>query len=60
MVALILVLGNAVMQERNWTERETLFREFGNLSWPMAPTVRTRIEEVLNGLGVRADQWKYN
>jgi hypothetical protein len=59
-MGLILLLANAVADDENWSGRHEMFHGFGNTKWPNAVTVRERIEELLDGIGLRADHWNLN
>lgn len=60
LMGLVLLLANAVMDEGNWQDRHDLFAGYGNASWPMSVAVRERIDELLDGVGLRADHWNLN
>ena len=59
-VGLLLVLCNSVMHEGNWSQRGLLFEAFSGCKWPAGVTVRKRLEEVLDGLNLRDDHWRFN
>lgn len=59
-VGLLLVLCNSVMHEGNWSQRGLLFEAFAGCKWPAVVTVRKRLEEVLDGLNLRDDHWRFN
>ena len=59
-VGLLLVLCNTVMHDSNWDQRRKLFEAYSGCKWPECVTVRQRIEEVLDGLNLRSDYWRFN
>ena len=59
-VAILLVLCNSVMHEKNWAQRGRLFEAYSGCKWPESETVRKRLEEVLDGLNLRGDHWRFN
>jgi len=59
-MGMILLLANAVADEDNWSGRHEMFQGFGNTKWPDAVTIRQRIDELLDGIGLRADHWNLN
>ena len=59
-VGLLIVLCNTVMHDSNWEQRQLLFEAFSDCNWPECVTVRQRIEEVLDGLNLRGDYWRFN
>ena len=59
-MGLILLLAGAVMEDKNWDGRHDLFAGYGNVSWPLSISVRQRIDELLDGVGLRADHWNLN
>jgi hypothetical protein len=59
-VGLLLVLCNSVMHEDNWSQRGLLFEAFAGCKWPAGVTVRKRLDEVLDGLNLRDDRWRFN
>jgi hypothetical protein len=59
-IGLVLSLCNSLMIEDNWENRERLFSALSNQSWPDGVTVRERIDELLNGINLRADYWRNN
>jgi hypothetical protein len=59
-VGLLLVLCDAVMHEDNWESRRELFKVFAWCQWPKVVNVRERIEEILDGVNLRADYWNFN
>ena len=59
-VGLLIVLCNTVMEDDNWAKRDRLFEAFSDCKWPSSVTVRQRIEEVLDGLNLRDDRWRFN
>jgi hypothetical protein len=59
-VGLLLVLCNSVMHEDNWSQRGLLFEAYAGCKWPASVKVRERIEEVLDGLNLRSDYWRFN
>lgn len=59
-MGLLLLLANSVMDDANWSERHHLFDGYGKTHWPDCITVRQRINELLDGVGLRADYWNLN
>lgn len=59
-VAILMVLCNTVMHDGNWEQRQLLFDSFSGCKWPEVETVRKRLEEVLDGLNLRGDYWRFN
>lgn len=59
-MGMILLLANAVADEENWSGRHEMFHGFGNTKWPDSVTIRQRIDELLDGIGLRADHWNLN
>lgn len=59
-VAMLLVLCNSVMHEKNWARRGQLFEAYSGCKWPESETVRKRLDEVLDGLNLRGDHWRFN
>lgn len=60
LMGLLLLLCGTVMNPAVWDERAGLFAAYGSTKWPHAVTVRQRIEELLNGVNIRADFWRLN
>ena len=59
-VGILLVLCNSIMHDGNWQQRDELFEAYSGCKWPECVTVRKRIEEVLDGLNLRIDYWRFN
>jgi hypothetical protein len=59
-VGILIVLCNTVMQDANWEQRRLLFEAYSGVKWPESGTVRQRLEEVLDGLNLRGDHWRFN
>jgi hypothetical protein len=59
-IALLLVLCDAMLQDRNWERREDLFKDFAGLQWQKSALVRERIEAIMDGVNLRRDHWNVN
>ena len=59
-VGILLVLCNSIMHDGNWQQRDELFEAYSGCKWPECAKVRKRIEEVLDGLNLRNDFWRFN
>ena len=59
-VGILIVLCNTVMQDANWEQRRLLFEAYSGGKWPASGTIRQRIEEVLDGLNLRGNHWRFN
>lgn len=60
LIALILTLCNSVMMDENWDYRRQLFDQFAGMEWHQGVEVRERLDELLNGINLRADYWHSN